>query len=148
RVDDACVRVNHKVGWPLEEGRTLTWTRVEPVEQVHVRNLRFTGVADGDQFTGSHPIAFEYAVHCDVENVHGTATFGPLGRRGWAPRCLAPGWSPADPASIPWGGAGYPAQQSYRNYGHVVDCHTSPARHLNGGTASSYGLVEKCHGDG
>lgn len=148
RVDDTRVRVNHKVGWPLEQGRTLSWTRVEPVEQVHVRNLRFTGVADGDQFTGSHPIAFEYAVHCDVENVHGTATFWPLVMRRWSTHFVTRGCSLANPASITWGGAGYLTQQIYCNYGHVVDCHTSNARHLNDWTASSYGLVENCHGDG
>ncbi len=29
-----------------------------------------------------------------------------------------------------------------------MDCHTTNARHLNDWTASSYGLVENCHGDG
>ncbi|MBD5785468.1 peptidase C14 [Cellulosimicrobium terreum] len=147
-VDATHVRVNYKAGWELAKGRTLTWTRVEPVEQVHVRNLSFVGRADGDQYTGSHPIAYEYAVSCDVENVHGVATFWPLVMRRWSTFFRTSGCTLANPASITWGGAGYLTQQIYCNYGHVVDCRTSNARHLNDWTASSYGLVENCHGDG
>jgi hypothetical protein len=147
-VDGTHVRVNYKAGWELAKGRELTWTRVEPVKQVHVRNLSFAGRPDGDQFTGSHPIAYEYAVSCDVENVHGVATFWPLVMRRWSTYFRTAGCSLANPASITWGGAGYLTQQIYCNYGHVVDCHTANARHLNDWTASSYGLVENCHGDG
>jgi len=147
-VDATHVRVNYKAGWELAKGRTLTWTRVEPVEQVHVRHLAFVGRADGDQYTGSHPIAYEYAVSCDVEDVHGVATFWPLVMRRWSTYFRTAGCSLANPASVTWGGAGYLTQQIYCNYGHVVDCHTANARHLNDWTASSYGLVENCHGDG
>ncbi|MGO3814759.1 MAG: peptidase C14 [Cellulosimicrobium funkei] len=147
-VDATHVRVNYKAGWSLAKGRTLTWTRVEPVEQVHVRNLAFRGRPDGDQYTGSHPIAYEYAVRCDVENVHGVATFWPLVMRRWSTFFRTAGCSLTNPASVTWGGAGYLTQQIYCNYGHVVDCHTTNARHLNDWTASSYGLVENCHGDG
>ncbi|HIT75517.1 MAG TPA: peptidase C14 [Candidatus Avipropionibacterium avicola] len=147
-VDPTHIRVDHKLGWELDAGRTLSWRRIEPVEQVHVRNLRFVGVAGGDQFTGSHPIAYEYAVHCDVENVHGEATFWPLVMRRWGTHFTTRSCSLTNPASVTWGGAGYLTQQIYCNYGHVVDCHTSNARHLNDWTASSYGLVENCHGDG
>ncbi|MFE7407035.1 peptidase C14 [Isoptericola sp. NPDC057559] len=147
-VDATHVRVNYKAGWELAKGRTLTWTRVEPVEQVHVRHLSFVGRPDGDQYTGSHPIAYEYAVGCDVEDVHGVATFWPLVMRRWSTFFRTSGCSLTNPASVTWGGAGYLTQQIYCNYGHVVDCHTSNARHLNDWTASSYGLVENCHGDG
>jgi len=147
-IDANRIRVNHKLGWELESGRTLTWTLVEPVRDVHVRNLRFVGVAGGDQYTGSHPIAYEYAYNCDVEQVHGEATFWPLVMRRWSTQFTTRSCSLANPASVTWGGAGYLTQQIYCNYGHVVDCHTSNARHLNDWTASSYGLVENCHGDG
>ncbi|GAA1411800.1 peptidase C14 [Oerskovia paurometabola] len=147
-VDATHVRVNYLNGWELAAGRTLTWTKVEPVQQVHVRNLSFVGVAGGDQYTGSHPLAFEYAVSCDVENVHGVATFWPLVMRRWSTYFTTTRCSLANPASITWGGAGYLTQQIYCLYGHVSDCHTSNCRHLNDWTASAYGLVENCHGDG
>ncbi len=126
-VDATHVRVNYKAGWSLAKGRTLTWTRVEPVEQVHVRNLAFRGRPDGDQYTGSHPIAYEYAVRCDVENVHGVATFWPLVLRRWSTFFRTAGCSLTNPASVTWGGAGYLTQQIYCNYGHVVDCHDQRA---------------------
>lgn len=147
-IDGNRVRVNHKLGWELAAGRSFTWTQVEPVTDVHIRNLNFVGVAGGDQFTGSHPIAYEYAYNCDVEQVHGVATFWPLVMRRWATQFTTRSCSLANPASVTWGGAGYLTQQIYCNYGHVVDCHTTNARHLNDWTASSYGLVENCHGDG
>ncbi|MEU5863792.1 MULTISPECIES: hypothetical protein [unclassified Nonomuraea] len=147
-VDGTHVRVNYKNGWELAAGRTITWTLVEPVERVHVRNLRFEGVADGDQYTGSHPLAYEYAVHCDVEGLHGTGTFWPLIMRRWATHFRTERCTLKNPASVTWGGAGYLTQQIYCLYGHVRDCHTANARHLNDFTASAYCYVENCHGDG
>ncbi|NEE01401.1 peptidase C14 [Phytoactinopolyspora halotolerans] len=147
-VDGTHVRVNYKNGWDLEPGRTLTWTRIDPVRNVHIRNMRFAGVADGDQVTGSHPIAYEYAVSCDVSAVHATGTFWPVVMRRWCTHFRTAQCSLANPASVTWGGAGYLTQQIYCLYGHVADCHTANARHLNDWTASAYGYVENCHGDG
>ncbi|MFD9941681.1 hypothetical protein ACFWYW_07775 [Nonomuraea sp. NPDC059023] len=142
------IRVNYKNGWELKAGRSVTWTLVEPVARVHVRNLRFRGVVPGDQYTGSHPLAYEYAVHCDVESIHAEGTFWPVIMRRWATHFRTDRCTLKNPASVTWGGAGYLTQQIYCLYGHVADCHVANSRHLNDFTASAYCYVENCHGDG
>lgn len=146
-VDGRHIRVNYHNGWPLGEDRTMTWRRVEPVQDVRVSNLRFRGKGT-DQFTGSHPLAFEYAVRCDVDHIDGTATFWPLVMRRWNTYFTTDTCNLTNPTSVTYGGAGYLTQQIYCLYGYVANCHTSNARHLNDWTASAYGLVENCHGDG
>lgn len=146
-VDDTHIRVNYKIGWELGKERSITWTRVEPVHDVRVANLIFEG-GGKDQFTGSHPVAFEYAVRCDVDSVEATKTFWPVVMRRWNTYFRTTNCSLANPTSVTWGGAGYLTQQIYCLYGYVANCHTSNARHLNDWTASAYGLVENCHGDG
>ncbi|MEU8023572.1 hypothetical protein AB0B88_15295 [Micromonospora haikouensis] len=146
-VDGTHIRVNYKNGWELAAGRTLTWTRVEPVSRVHVRNLVFTGNG-ADQYTGSHPVAYEYAVHCDVADIDATGTFWPVIMRRWCTYFHTARCTLKNPTSVTWGGAGYLTQQIYCLYGHVEDCRTSNARHLNDWTASAYGYVTNCHGDG
>ncbi|WP_166852932.1 peptidase C14, partial [Isoptericola sp. BMS4] len=158
-VDGTHVRVDYKAGWELPAGRTLTWTRVEPVEQVHVRNMRFLGAGpfdgptngelpDDREMTGSHPVAFEYAVRCDVEEIHGERTWWPVIMRRWNTHFVTRRCSVTNPPTVFYGGAGYLTQQIYSLYGHVVDCRSHNARHLNDLTASAYCLVENCHGDG
>ncbi|GAB3769069.1 hypothetical protein [Microlunatus parietis] len=146
-VDGTHIRVNYKIGWELGKDRSITWTRVEPVHDVRVANLIFEG-GGKDQFTGSHPVAFEYAVRCDVDSVEATKTFWPVVMRRWNTYFRTTNCSLANPVSVTWGGAGYLTQQIYCLYGYVANCHTSNARHLNDWTASAYGLVENCHGDG
>lgn len=146
-VDGTHIRVNYKNGWPLAAGRTITWTRVEPVQDVSIANLVFRGKGT-DQYTGSHPIAFEYAVRCDVENIVGSLTFWPLIMRRWNTFYSTVGCTLSNPTSVTYGGAGYLTQQIYCLYGYVANCHTSNARHLNDFTASAYSMVENCHGDG
>jgi len=158
-VDGTHVRVDYKNGWELPAGRTLTWTLVEPVEQVRVRNMRFLGAGpfdgpengelpDDREYTGSHPVAFEYAVRCDVEEVHGERTWWPVIMRRWNTHFVTRRCSVSNPPTVFYGGAGYLTQQIYSLYGHVVDCRSHNARHLNDLTASAYCLVENCHGDG
>uniref|UniRef100_UPI00262BA32A peptidase C14 n=1 Tax=uncultured Streptomyces sp. TaxID=174707 RepID=UPI00262BA32A len=146
-VDGSHVRVNYQIGWDLAAGRTLTWTRVDPVQQVHVRNMVFEGWGE-DEMTGSHPVSYEYAVHCDVSGIHATGTFWPVIMRRWCTYFRTEQCSLANPKSVTYGGAGYLTQQIYCLYGHVEDCHTSNARHLNDFTASAYCYVTNCHGDG
>lgn len=146
-VDGTHIRVNYKNGWPLAKGRTITWTRVKPVEDIRIANLIFRGKGT-DQYTGSHPIAFEYAVRCDVEAIVGTLTFWPLVMRRWNTFYSTVSCTLSNPTSVTYGGAGYLTQQIYCLYGYVANCHTSNARHLNDFTASAYSLVENCHGDG
>ncbi|MGJ4846138.1 peptidase C14 [Leifsonia sp. Le1] len=146
-VDQTHIRVNYKNGWPLAEGRTITWTRVEPVQNIRISNLVFRGKGT-DQYTGSHPIAFEYAVRCDVERVVGSLTFWPLIMRRWNTFYSTIECTLSNPTSVTYGGAGYLTQQIYCLYGYVANCHTSNARHLNDFTASAYSMVENCHGDG
>ncbi|MEV0587839.1 hypothetical protein [Nonomuraea sp. NPDC050310] len=142
------IRVNYKNGWELKAGRAITWTLVEPVARVHVRNLRFKGVVPGDQYTGSHPLAYEYAVHCDVADIHAEGSFWPVIMRRWATHFRTDRCTLKNPASVTWGGAGYLTQQIYCLYGHVADCHVANSRHLNDWTASAYCYVDNCHGDG
>ncbi|MFI6879060.1 peptidase C14 [Streptomyces sp. NPDC050400] len=146
-VDGTHIRVNYQIGWDLAEGRTLTWTRVEPVDRAHVRNLVFEGAGD-DELTGSHPVSYEYAVRCDVSGIEATGTFWPVVMRRWCTYFRTEQCSLANPKSVTYGGAGYLTQQIYCLYGHVEDCHTSNARHLNDFTASAYCYVTNCHGDG
>ncbi|MFJ3667204.1 peptidase C14 [Streptomyces sp. NPDC090106] len=147
-VDATRIRVNYKIGWDLAAGRTFTWTRVKPVERAHVRNMVFEGVADGDTYTGSHPVAYEYAVSCDVSGIDATGTFWPVVMRRWCTYFHTYQCQLRNPTSVTWGGAGYLTQQIYCLYGHVEDCHVANSRHLNDWTASAYGYVTNCHGDG
>ncbi len=142
-VDGTHIRINYKNGWPLGKDRTMTWRRVVPVQDVTVSNLKFLGTGT-DEYTGSHPLAFEYAVRCDVDQ----GTFWPLIQRRWNTYYSTVSCTLKNPTSVTWGGAGYLTQQIYCLYGYVANCHTANARHLNDFTASAYCLVENCHGDG
>ncbi|MFD4948810.1 peptidase C14 [Streptomyces sp. NPDC058239] len=146
-VDPTHIRVNYQIGWDLAAGRTLTWTRIEPVDRAHVRNLVFEGWGE-DEMTGSHPVAYEYAVRCDVSGIEAIGTFWPVVMRRWCTYYRTEQCSLTNPKSVTYGGAGYLTQQIYCLYGHVEDCHTSNARHLNDFTASAYCYVTNCHGDG
>ncbi|MFJ4253980.1 peptidase C14 [Microbacterium sp. NPDC090003] len=146
-VDGTHIRINYKNGWPLGADRTMTWRHVLPVQDVTVSNLKFLGTGT-DEYTGSHPLAFEYAVRCDVDHIDGTGTFWPLIQRRWNTYYSTVSCTLKNPTSVTWGGAGYLTQQIYCLYGYVANCHTANARHLNDFTASAYCLVENCHGDG
>nr|WP_242434198.1 peptidase C14 [Streptomyces sp. CB01580] len=146
-VDATHVRIGYLNGWELAKGRELTWTRVEPVRNAHVRNMVFEG-AGPDEYTGSHPVSFEYAVGCDVSGIHATGTFWPVIMRRWCTRFRTENCSLKNPPTVEYGGAGYLTQQIYCLYGHVADCTTSNVRHLNDLTASAYCAVVNCHGDG
>ncbi|NIK58411.1 hypothetical protein [Kribbella shirazensis] len=149
-VDGSHIRVNYLNGWNLAAGRVVTWTKVEPVQHVNVRNLVFRGkkVAPNEPALGSHPFAFEFAVHCNASNIHGTATFWPLVMRRYNTHYRTEQCTLTNPSSVTWGGAGYLTQQIYCLYGHVSDCHVSNTRHLNDFTGSAYCYVTNCHGDG
>ncbi|MFE6979384.1 peptidase C14 [Streptomyces sp. NPDC057682] len=146
-VDGSHIRVNYQIGWDLAAGRTLTWTRIEPVDRAHVRNMVFQGWGE-DEMTGSHPVSYEYAVRCDVSGIEAIGTFWPVVMRRWCTYYRTEQCSLTNPKSVTYGGAGYLTQQIYCLYGHVEDCHTSNARHLNDFTASAYCYVTNCHGDG
>ncbi|MFE7429853.1 peptidase C14 [Streptomyces sp. NPDC057545] len=146
-VDATHVRIGYLNGWELAKGRELTWTRVEPVRNAHVRNMVFEG-AGPDEYTGSHPVSFEYAVGCDVSGIHATGTFWPVIMRRWCTRFRTENCSLKNPPTVEYGGAGYLTEQIYCLYGHVADCTTSNVRHLNDLTASAYCAVVNCHGDG
>ncbi|MGW1695810.1 peptidase C14 [Streptomyces sp. NPDC002399] len=146
-IDADHIRIGYLNGWELAAGRTLTWTRVEPVRDTHVRNMVFEG-AGPDEYTGSHPVSFEYAVGCDVSGIHATGTFWPVIMRRWCTRFRTEDCSLKNPPTVEYGGAGYLTQQIYCLYGRVADCTTSNVRHLNDLTASAYCTVVNCHGDG
>lgn len=146
-VDGTHVRVGYKTGWALAAGRTLTWTRVDPVQRVTVQRMRFRGTGS-DQITGSHPVAFEYATHCDVHAIDAEGTFWPVIMRRWNTTYVTSQCSLRNPVSVTLGGAGYLTQQISCLYAQVRDCRTSNARHLNDFTCAAYSMVQNCHGDG
>ncbi|WP_431806397.1 DUF4148 domain-containing protein [Microbacterium paraoxydans] len=159
QLDGSHVRIDYLNGWALDAGRRLTWRRMDPVAGVRIRNLRFLGAGPFDgptdgsfpdprERTGSHPIAFEYAIHCDVADVHASRTWWPVIMRRWNTHFTTERCSVENPPTVFYGGAGYLTQQIYSLYGRVADCSSSNARHLNDLTASAYCLVENCHGDG
>lgn len=159
RIDGSHIRVDYLNGWPLDAGRTLRWRGVSPVERVRIHRMRFLGAGpfdgptdgslpDSRELTGSHPVAFEYAVHCDVADVHASRTWWPVVMRRWNTHFVTERCTLENPPTVFYGGAGYLTQQIYCLYGQVRDCATSNARHLNDLTASAYCLVENCHGDG
>jgi hypothetical protein len=152
-IDGTHIRVDYLNGWPLAAGRTLTWRRVEPVVGARVDHLVFLGAgqdtgAVDDEYTGSHPVAYEYAVDCDVSRIQATGTFWPVIMRRWCTRYRTLQCGLKNPPTVMYGGAGYLTQQIYCLYGHVADCTSSNVRHLNDLTASAYCQVVNCHGDG
>ncbi|GAA0418784.1 peptidase C14 [Leifsonia naganoensis] len=159
RIDATHVRVDYLNGWALEKGRRLRWRGVAPVKRVRIHGMRFVGAGpfdgptdgsfpDSREITGSHPVAFEYAVHCDVADIHASQTWWPVIMRRWNSHFVTERCSLENPPTVFYGGAGYLTQQIYCLYGTVRDCRSSNARHLNDLTASAYCLVENCHGDG
>jgi len=159
QIDGGHIRIDYLNGWPLEEGRLLTWRRYEPVSDVRITGMNFLGAGPFDgptdgglpdprELTGSHPIAFEYAIRCHVADVHASHTWWPVVMRRWNTHFTTERCSIENPPTVFYGGAGYLTQQIYCLYGRVSDCTSSNARHLNDLTASAYCLVENCHGDG
>lgn len=159
QIDAQHIRIDYLNGWPLEKGRKLTWRQMDPVAGVRISNMRFLGAGpfdgptdgsfpDARELTGSHPIAFEYAIHCHVADVHASRTWWPVVMRRWNTHFSTERCSVENPPTVFYGGAGYLTQQIYCLYGRVSDCTSSNARHLNDLTASAYCIVENCHGDG
>ncbi|MCQ6559435.1 hypothetical protein [Paenibacillus mendelii] len=141
------VRFNYKNGWALSAGRTVTYRKVNPVVRASVRNMTFYGAGD-TQETGSHPLAYEFAVECDASGIDAYGTFWPVIMRRYCTHYVTERCSLTNPTEVVIGGTGYLTQQIYCLYGHVRDCLTSNGRHLNDFTGSAYGYVENCHADG
>ncbi|OCT10789.1 hypothetical protein A8709_22185 [Paenibacillus pectinilyticus] len=159
-IDDSHIRINYKLGWTLTAGRELTFKKMQPVKRSHVRNMNFIGVAvpyngstsekpfeHWDQ-VGSHPIAYEFAVDCHVSDITASKVFWPVIERRYCTHFVTERCRLMNPEEVIWGGTGYLTQQLNVLYGHVRDCHTSNARHLNDFTCAAYCMVENCHGDG
>jgi hypothetical protein len=147
------IRVGYLSGWELPAGRELTWVPVRPVHSVTVRDLVFLGAgedtgAKDDEYTGSHPVSFEYAVDCHARGIHATGTFWPVVMRRWNTRFTTERCSLKNPPTVEYGGAGYLTQQIYCLDGRVSDCTSSNVRHLSDLTASAHCQVINCHGDG
>ncbi|MFD3240178.1 hypothetical protein ACE2AK_13615 [Rahnella perminowiae] len=145
--DSTHIQIDYYNGWELLAGRIISWQKVEPVKFVTVKNIQFFG-AGADQITGSHPVAFEFAVYANVEGIHSTGSFWPVVMRRWNTHYLTKQCSLINPPNTAFGGAGYLTQQIYCLYGQVSDCSVANARHLNDFTASAYCLVENCHASG
>lgn len=146
-IDDEHIQINYSNGWQLDTGRVISWRKVIPVRDVTISNFHFTG-AGIDAKTGSHPIAFEYAIYSNVFAVHAIGSFWPVIMRRWNTHYITKQCSLQNPVNTAYGGAGYLTQQIYCLYGHVSDCYVANARHLNDFTASAYCMVENCHATG
>lgn len=159
-IDATHIRVGYKLGWPLAAGRQITYTRMHPVQRCHVRNMRFEGVPvppsistttrpfeTWDQI-GSNPVAYEFAVECDVSGIYATRVFWPVIQRRYCSHYVTERCELINPVERDWGGTGYLTQQLNVLYGHVRDCNTSNSRHLNDFTCAGYCMVENCHADG
>ncbi|GFZ80082.1 hypothetical protein GCM10008018_27040 [Paenibacillus marchantiophytorum] len=159
-IDGSHVRVNYKLGWSLAAGREITFMKMNPVFRSHVRNMNFVGVPVPDNGStsekpsenwdqlGSNPIAYEFAVACNVADITATKVFWPVVERRYCTHYVTERCRLTNPEEVIWGGTGYLTQQLNVLYGHVRDCHTSNARHLNDFTCAGYCMVENCHGDG
>jgi hypothetical protein len=153
------VRFNYKSGWQLAAGREVTFSKIEPAVRCNVRNMNFKGIPvpvngtslrpteDWDMI-GSNPVAFEYAVECDATGIHASEVFWPVVMRRYNTHFLTEHCQLMNPEERDWGGTGYLTQQINVLYGHVKNCNTSNARHLNDFTNAAYCMVENCHGDG
>lgn len=159
-IDASHVRFNYKLGWTLEAGRTISYKKMNPVIRSHVRNMKFAGVPvppsisttarpfDTWDQIGSSPLAFEFAVECDVSDVRAEGVFWPVIMRRYCTHFFTERCELINPVERDWGGTGYLTQQISVLYGHVRDCNTSNSRHLNDFTCAAYCMVENCHGDG
>lgn len=141
-VDGRCC-FNYRPGYSLATGRTLTYQKVSPIENITVKNIKFHGNGNGDT-TGCHPVTFLYGVHCNVSQIDSEGTFAAAVMRMYNTHYITEHCTLTNPSSLA-GGRGYLTQQMYCNYGIVRNCQTSYARHLNDFTGSSYMLVENCH---
>lgn len=151
-IDEKHVRFNYKNGWSLQKGREIEYVRVEPVKKVTFKNMCFYGNPHKDdevrEKSGAHPIALEFAVNCDIYNVHGYETYWPVILRRYNVHYITENCGLTNPTEVIVGGTGYLTQQIHCLYGSVRNCTASNARHLNDFTSSAYCLVENCHADG
>ena len=146
-IDETHIRLNYKNGWELKEGGVITFWKCEPVQNVKVQNMRFYATVGGLR-EGTAPLAFEFAVRCDIDHIYSQDNFWPLCIRRHNTHFLVEACELINPCEVVIGGTGYLAQNLNSLYGCVRDCHVSNARHLNDFTASAYCMVENCHGDG
>lgn len=147
QIDKNHVRFQYKMGWQLEIGRTLTFTKINPVENIEICNMQFYGNIGGEE-CGAHSIALEYAVRCNVRNVRAKHTYWPVILRRHNTEYITEQCSLVNPTEVMVGGTGYLTQQIHCLYGNVRDCTCSNARHLNDFTGSAYCMVQNCHADG
>src|SRR5471030_519597 len=121
--------------------------QLTPVENVTITNMVFIGEGRLPD-ASSQPVTFEYAIYCDAIKIRAQGTFWSVIFRRWNTFFRTEQCSLSNPPTVSWGGAGYLTQQLYCLYGHISDCNTSNARHLNDLTASSSCMIENCHGNG
>ncbi|WP_135552919.1 peptidase C14 [Paenibacillus cymbidii] len=146
-VDATHVQFNYCMGWPLAAGRTIAYKRMNPVQRVVVRDMTFIGGGSKDT-TGSQPVAFEYAAYCDAIGIRAFATFWPVVMRRYNSHYVTERCELTNPTEVIVGGTGYLTQQINCLFGHVRDCHSVNARHLNDFTHAAYCMVDNCHAAG
>ncbi len=146
-IDKTHVRFNYKMGWEVEKGRFITYTKVLPVENVNISNMIFWGNYGGEEH-GAQPLALEYAYNCNCFGINGHHTYWPVILRRHNTNFVTQKCSLTNPVEVVVGGTGYLTQQIHCLYGKVRDCVASNSRHLNDFTGSAFSMVENCHGDG
>ncbi|RKJ19149.1 hypothetical protein D7X48_14600 [bacterium D16-50] len=142
--DKEYIGVNYLNAWPLATGRQITYQRIRPVFHVNVRNLKFEGQGHSD-VTGTSPVAHEFCVDCNVENLEARKVFWPLDIRRYCTTYEIKNCELINPEEVKMGGTGYMVQQIGCLYGHVVDCRAHNVRHLNDFTGCAFSMVENCH---
>lgn len=142
--DTEYVEFNYIAAWELQQGRTVTYQKIKPVENVHVYNLKFEGQGHSD-ISGTNPLAHEFCVNCNVINVQATKLFWPLDIRRYCTSYQITNCELNNPNDVIFGGVGYLAQQIGCLYAHVTDCRATNCRHLNDFTGCAYSKVENCH---
>ncbi|MBO9605895.1 MAG: hypothetical protein J7639_08095 [Paenibacillaceae bacterium] len=146
-VDATHVQFNYCMGWPLAAGRTIAYKRMNPVQRVVVRDMTFIGGGSKDT-TGSQPVAFEFAAYCDAIGIRAFATFWPVVMRRYNSHYVTERCELTNPTEVIVGGTGYLTQQINCLFGHVRDCQSVNARHLNDFTHAAYCMVDNCHAAG
>lgn len=142
-LSDGTCCFNHRPAFTIAKGRTISFQKVNPIENITVRNISFHGNGS-DPMRGTHPFTFLYGVHCDAFHVNCEGTFAACIFRQYCTNYVTEECFLTNPSSLA-GGRGYLTQQLYCNYGSVRNCQLSFGRHLNDFTGSSYMLVENCH---
>ena len=143
-VDATTIKIHYRLGWELETGDTLTWTKVDPVKHAYVQNSHIIDETNSTRETAVSPVVLMYAVKCSVENIKGSNTFWPLVFAQFTNRCRVEKLELDNPQSTQTGGDGYLVQWNSALYHRTIDCHSYGDRHIHDVTMGAFGRCVGC----